>query len=116
MRHRSNPLDYDAISLDDAIRAFPYDAEARRELVAFRAEQDPEASLDENIEWLLFSAFDGGVVDDDEWADAACAAGFPEGYEREQRAVIGHYGQSIPYDTVGALERLWIAAATSLTS
>lgn len=115
MRRRSNPIDYDDVSLDDAIRAFPYDAEARRELVAFRAAQDPEATLDGNIEWLMFSAFDGGVVDA-EWADAACAAGFPEGYEREQRAVIGHYGQSIPYDTVGALERLWIAAATSLTS
>ena len=68
--------------LDALIEAFPHDPAARRALVAFRADQDPEASLDGNVEWLMFSAVDGGAVADvQEWSDAVCDAAFPRGWK-----------------------------------
>jgi len=93
--------------LDALIEAFPHDASARRELVAFRADQDPEASLDANIEWLMFSAIDGlggAVADVYEWADAVCDAAFARKWDRKDRfdgfpAVLGE-----------ALTKLWRGA------
>jgi hypothetical protein len=91
--------------LDALIEAFPHDPAARRELIAFRADQDPEASLDANVEWLMFSAIDGGAVADVyEWADAVCDAAFARKWDRKDRfdafpAVLGE-----------ALTKLWRGA------
>lgn len=93
--------------LEELLEAFPFDEDARLELVRYRLDEDPETTCQESVEFVMFMAVDGFMVKDRlEWAEAVCDAAYPEGWDYEDR--IGDLPRALGYAIDKLLCMAWM--------